>query len=59
MITKLLLITLMLSAGAVVPSVMPLTAFTDTVKQQPLGTVMIAVLVTLPMNRKRIMTCLK
>ena len=39
--------TLISGVGTVVPSVTPLTALTATVKQQPLGTVIIAVLVTL------------
>jgi hypothetical protein len=47
-ITKLELITLIVGAGAVVPSVIPLTALTDKLKQHPLGTVIIAVLVTFP-----------
>lgn len=47
-ITKLALITLIVGAGSSVALVTPLTALIDALKQQPLGTVTIAVLVTFP-----------
>ena len=48
LITRLELITSIVGAGVIVASSDPATARTDTLKQHPLGTFIIAVLVTFP-----------
>jgi hypothetical protein len=48
LITRFELITLIVGAGVSAVSVTPLTALTDRLKQHPLGTVTIAVVVTFP-----------
>ena len=45
---KLEFLTVIVGVGVVVPSVTPLTYRTDTEKQHPLGTVIVAVLTTVP-----------